>query len=1051
MRGGKGYLNVFLCIIGFLLAFLNCQEAKAAWRIETVEGDDMVGESPSLALDSNNNPHISYASNDNYSLQYAYHDGSNWSIETLINGLGSGFLPSSLQIDISNNPHISYAFDGDLYYTYYDGSNWQIETVDSDGDVGGYNSLALDSNNNPHISYYVYPNQDLKYAYYDGNNWHIETVDSDGDVGWWNSLALDSNDNPHISYADNYNRALKYAYYDGSNWSIEAVMSGPGSGYIASSLAVDISDKPHISYAHSYDLYYAYYDGNNWHIETVDSDGDVGWWNSLALDSNDNPHISYYDDTNTNLKYAYHNTSSWQKRTVDSTGDVGEYTSLALDSHNLPHISYFDRTNFDLKYAHIEAIELISAPAGSSNPVIPLGNVQLNVTALDYLGHELSYVWSTTAGSFDDHTLQNPVWKAPEETGMYMIEVVISCTEDESLTATMPLYVSYGSRAWSKKYGGSSSDRASAIQQTTDGGYIAAGYTSSFGAGGGDIYLLKIDSSGNILWQKTYGGSSDDGASTVQQTTDGGYIVAGTTRSFGAGDSNIYLLKIDSSGNILWQRTYGGTDFDNAESIQQTTDGGYIILATTYSFEFDYFYWVLKLNENGSVAWANTYFSYGGEPESIQQTMDGGYIVAGKYGYDYDSHRDIFVLKLDNSGHVVWRYGYGGFSATSVQQTFYGGFIVVGSCENAGCVLKLDSSGNILWQKEFEGGSVSVMRQTSDGGYIGLGRDYSGAILLLKLDGSGNITWQKVYEGSYDDWAKFIQQTSDGGYVISGYTKSSGINNNDLWILKVDENGEIPSCNLISTSNVVAINGSASKHEPMYGTSRDPSNPIITDTFITPSTPSTEISVLCYFDDPNDTDADGTLNTNDNCLLVPNGPFLGTCLEETIGSTCISDEACDPGVCIMHQFDSDSDGRADACDNCLFTPNAQASGTCIMGETYKIGRPCTIDSECGDDGLCSVNQEDTNEDGIGDACYLCECDFDCNGAVDANDVISFLADFGRSEYNDPCTAANPCNGDVNCDSNVAADDVTKFLEDFGRNQFNNPCPACVPGQWCVYP
>ena len=186
---------------------------------------------------------------------------------------------------------------------------------------------------------------------------------------------------------------------------------------------------------------------------------------------------------------------------------------------------------------------------------------------------------------------------------------------------------------------------------------------------------------------------------------------------------------------------------------------------------------------------------------------------------------------------------------------------------------------------------------------------------------------------------------------------------------------------------------------------------------------------------------EGDVGVSVSCIPGPGGCFSPCCYW------------LPPTTLTIHQIyiDTDNDEVQDYLDNCPLIPNGPDLGTCIAGASYKIGRPCMSDVECGTGGFCSMNQEDTNEDGIGDACYLCECDFDCNGAVDANDITSFLADFGRSEFNDPCTTGNPCNGDVDCNGAVDADDVTKFLEDFGRNEFNDPCPACEVGNWCVYP
>ena len=156
---------------------------------------------------------------------------------------------------------------------------------------------------------------------------------------------------------------------------------------------------------------------------------------------------------------------------------------------------------------------------------------------------------------------------------------------------------------WAQTYGCSGTDYACSIQQTSDGGFIVAGSTDSFGAGKADFWVLKLDESGNALWQKTYGGTDYDYASSIQQTPDGGYIVAGETESFGAGRADLWVLKLDESGNALWQKTYGGTDYDNAYSIQQTLDGGYIMAGYTGSFgagSADF--WVLKLDSSGLIS-----------------------------------------------------------------------------------------------------------------------------------------------------------------------------------------------------------------------------------------------------------------------------------------------------------------------------------------------------------------------------------------------------------------------------------------------------------------
>jgi hypothetical protein len=336
------------------------------WVVETIDSPEFVGYYTSIALDSGNRPHISYSKYDVTSrvcddLKYAYYDGSFWQIET-VDSAGDVGGYTSIALDSNNRPHISYydATNDDLKYAYFDGSFWQIETVDSAEDVGEWTSIALDTSDRPHISYYHRTNGDLKYAYFDGSFWQIETVDSAGDVGWFTSIALDTSNRPHISYRDFTNQSLKYAYFDGLSWQIETVDSGNVGAW--SSIVLDTNDRSHISYLDSpgsrdLSLKYAYFDGSSWQIEIVDSDdGIVGIFTSIALDSNNLPHISYCKNIPGDLKYACFDGLSWQIETIDSAGYVGWWTSIALDSNNRPHISYCSYLSDndysgDLKYA----------------------------------------------------------------------------------------------------------------------------------------------------------------------------------------------------------------------------------------------------------------------------------------------------------------------------------------------------------------------------------------------------------------------------------------------------------------------------------------------------------------------------------------------------------------------------------------------------------------------------------------------------------------------------------------------------------------------------
>jgi hypothetical protein len=223
-----------------------------------------------------------------------------------------------------------------------------------------------------------------------------------------------------------------------------------------------------------------------------------------------------------------------------------------------------------------------------------------------------------------------------------------------------------GNVQWTKTIGGSDLDVATSIIQSSDGGYVVAGGTSSFGAGSADMYVVKLDANGNVIWTKTIGGGSDDGAASIIQSSDGGYVVAGSSDSFGAGSYDIYVVKLDSSGNVIWTKTIGGSDWDVARSIIQSSDGGYVVAGYTGSFGAGGDIYVVKLDSGGNVQWTKT---IGGsnydEAGSIIQSSDGGYAVAG-YTYSFGAGgRDIYLVKMDANGNVCFSQNITNYSVSS--------------------------------------------------------------------------------------------------------------------------------------------------------------------------------------------------------------------------------------------------------------------------------------------------------------------------------------------------------------------------------------------------
>ena len=351
---------------------------------------------------------------------------------------------------------------------------------------------------------------------------------------------------------------------------------------------------------------------------------------------------------------------------------------------------------------------------------------------------------------------------------------------------------------WSKTYGGSQLDIAHAVVQTSDGGYALAGWTESYGNGDCDVWLVKVDSTGTLQWNKTFGGVLADEAFSIVESKDGGYALVGRTLSSHTGDWDFYLIKTDSNGNAEWSKFYGGTGGDSSFSAVQTSDGGYALAGSTNSFDVSYDFYLIKTDSVGNVEWSKTYGGTNDEwAYSVVQTNDGGYALAGltcSYGAGGD---DTWLVKTDSTGNVQWNRTYGGESsdyAHSVVETSDGGYALAGRTFSFGTkgfwLVKTDSSGNVQWNQTYGGTPNDIafsMIQSNDDGYALAGVTFGvgGNIRFVKTDATGNMQWSKRYGGSGVEGAQSIIQTNDGGYALAGYTDSYGAGNWDFWLIKV--------------------------------------------------------------------------------------------------------------------------------------------------------------------------------------------------------------------------------------------------------------------------
>lgn len=399
---------------------------------------------------------------------------------------------------------------------------------------------------------------------------------------------------------------------------------------------------------------------------------------------------------------------------------------------------------------------------------------------------------------------------------------------------------------WEKSFGGSGNDGLSSFQHTSDEGYIVVGYSNSNDGdvtgnhGGFDVWIVKINATGVIEWQKSIGGSLDEAANAIQQTLDGGYIIAGYSNSNDGdvtgnhGGRDFWIVKMNTAGTIEWQKSLGGSLDDTANDIQQTSDGGYIVAGESSSNDGDVTgnkgiqdFWIVKLGSNGILEWQK---SLGGSSrdtaETIQQTSDGGYIVAGS---TFSNNGDVtgnhgaidnWVVKLTVSGNIEWERATGGQGEEwcwSILETLDGGFILAADSNNANgdvtenfggrdfWIVKFTDTGLIDWQKSYGGGfedSPTSIQHTTDGGYIVSGfsgsndGDVSGNqgsldFWIIKINATGTLEWQKSLGGSNYDMFSYALQVSDNDYIVAGTTFSDdgdvSVNKgiSDFWIVKL--------------------------------------------------------------------------------------------------------------------------------------------------------------------------------------------------------------------------------------------------------------------------
>ena len=314
-----------------------------------------------------------------------------------------------------------------------------------------------------------------------------------------------------------------------------------------------------------------------------------------------------------------------------------------------------------------------------------------------------------------------------------------------------------GFEQWSTDIGGEDTEHFKAIQETSDGGFIVTGYVEDWNTDDQQFYLVKTDSTGEVEWSQLYGDSSDDDAYAVSQTSDGGYIVGGRTKSSGAGLYDLWLIKTDQQGEILWEKTLGGAKDDVAYSLLVLDEDDYLVVGSTASYgSGNSDVWVLKTSSEGDILWNIT---MGGTMNDVGREViasaDGGFVIVGETSSYGAGWNDIWLVKMSSDGSISWNQTYGGSAndiGKSVTETD-DGFIIAGNSESFGS--------NLVE------------------GYV------------VNVDPEGDLVWEQTFGGTSDDYAESIALSTDEGYLVTGFTSSTGTGESDVWLFSVSQEGDL--------------------------------------------------------------------------------------------------------------------------------------------------------------------------------------------------------------------------------------------------------------------
>jgi hypothetical protein len=362
---------------------------------------------------------------------------------------------------------------------------------------------------------------------------------------------------------------------------------------------------------------------------------------------------------------------------------------------------------------------------------------------------------------------------------------------------------------WSRHYGGAYNEGGYACAPTADHGFMAVGSTYSYGNGDHDIYVVRLDSLGDTVWSRTFGGTATDFGRDVQVTPDSGCIVVGSTTSWGAGKEDLVILKVSSAGDLVWSKTYGGANSDEGWSVRWTHDSDLIVCGTTASSGAGYGdLWLLRLTRGGDSVWARTFGGAGGESGMAVRETNDGFIAVGATGTFGEGYSSIYAVKVNFAGDSIWAKPFGGAKADfgyAVEVSVFGDYLIAGSTASYGqgyydaYLIDVTPFGDVAWEKTYGGakddrgyaicnipsGDILLAGTTESSGQGGTD------MYLLRLSPIGDVVWSTTYGGTQPDYCRGVTVDQKGNFIITGYSYSYAAGGSDLYVAELE--GESPT------------------------------------------------------------------------------------------------------------------------------------------------------------------------------------------------------------------------------------------------------------------